>query len=575
MKSLTDRCLGCLLGLSLLAPLRAAETNDLVLQAMRDELARSTSQLQLANLDRPYFIAYRVQDSGSQGVAATFGSTLSRSEGRHRSFSVEVRVGSPALDNSHFQGGFGAGGGTRPLVSGEAPVDDNYTELRREIWLATDLAYKQAVENLAKKKAALQNKTRTDETPDFSLQKPVNITDLKPGKPIDLNQAEALVKELSAVFREAPSVATSQVRLSASDDLTRYVNSEGSAFVRQSFAVSLNAMAETQASDGSPLEDHFSLVSHRWEDLPSKGQLLASTRELGKHLAALRDATLLDQYNGPVLFEDQAAVEIFSQVFAPQLLARKRPVSEGRGGRGGLGAAQDNPFLDKLGARVLPDFLSVTEDPTLTKVGNTPLFRQTLVDDEAVPTRLVKLVEKGRLKTLLVSRSPVRGVPLSTGSMRGSALAPGNLIVSASEGLDAAGLKAELLKLLQPRGKDFAVIIRRLSNPALSTGRFMGGGRGGGRVEPVILAWKVFPDGKEELLRNVEIADLNTQSFKDILVAGSEPFVSTVPFRAPGSGGSSYVSFAVPSLLFEDVTLKKPAGEIPKAQVLKHPYFSQ
>jgi hypothetical protein len=371
-------------------------------------------------------------------------------------------------------------------------------------------------------------------------------------------------------------VATSTVSLNAGRELTRYVNSEGSSFVRDGFILGLDATAATQAADGSPLSDHFVLFRRSWDDLPPKAELLGAVRDLGSRLAALKGASLLDQYNGPVLFEGQAAAEIFSQVFAPRVVARKRPVVEG-GQMEGYAGSLENPFADKLGGRVLPDFLSVTDDPSLTKVGETPVFGDDKVDDEGVPARAVRLVEGGRLKTLLVSRGVIRGVPKSTGSFQGSGPAPRNLIVSASEGLTPASLKAELLKVVRQRGKDYGVIVRRLGDPLLggahdATGPASGDGV---RVEPAILAYRAFPDGREELLRNVEIAGMSVTLFKDILAAGQEPSVLTVPFRAASSPSAQIVSFAVPSLLFEDVTLKKPSGDIPKPQVAKHPYFDR
>ena len=564
-----------LLALLATSPLaRGADAPDSVMRAMRDELARSMSQLQLENLEKPYFISYRTQDTRSQSVGAQFGSTLGRSEARGRSVSVEVRVGSPALDNTNFQAaGFGGGG----TASATLATDDNYEVLRRQLWLTTDRAYKQAVELLSKKKAALQNKTRTDELPDFSPQPPATITDLHPGQTLDLGRAETLARELSALFRESPAVATSSVHIGATEELTRYVNSEGSTFVRSGFQISLGASAATQADDGFPLDDHYLTFARTWETLPPKPELVAAIRDLGRRLTAQRGASLLDQYNGPVLFEGQAAAEIFAQVFAPQLSARPRPIVEGggggRGGRGGGGfggggGATENPFLDKLGARVLPDFFTVTDNATLTELNGVPVFGDARVDDEGVPTRPVTLVEKGRLKTLLVSRAPVRGVARSTGSMQGNTPLPSNLIVSAADGLDAAALKAELLKLIEQRGKDYGVIIRRLANPQLrSSGG--GGGRGGSRAEPAILAVKIFPDGREEPLRNIEVAGIDAPAFKDILVAGREPFINTVPFRG------SICSFAVPSLLFEDITLKKPSGEIGKTPIAKHPFFDR
>ena len=529
------------------------------MRAMRDELTRSMTQLQFENLEKPYFISYLVTDNRSQSVAAQFGSALGRGDSRSREVAIEVRVGSPALDNTNF-GGFGGGGGG--TVRATFATDDNYDVLRRQLWLTTDRAYKAAVEQLARKKAALQNKTRTEELPNFSPQPPTTLTDLHPGKPIDMDQAEALVRELSTLFREAPGVANSNVALGALEETARYVNSEGSAFVRSEFQVSFGANASTQATDGFFLDDSYRTYARTWETLPTKAELVAAVRELGQRVGAQRQASLLEQYNGPVLFEGQAAAEIFAQVFAPLLGARPRAVGDnagrggGRGGGGRGGGAAENPFLDKLGARVLPDMFTVTDNATLTELNGKPLFGDARIDDEGVPTRAVTLVEKGRLKTLLASRAPVRGVPRSTGSLRGTNPVPSNLIVTAAEGLDAAALKAELLKLIEQRGKDYGIIVRRLAGQ-------------NARTASVLLAVKVLPDGREEPLRNLEVAGIDAPAFKDILVAGREPYIHNAGFRG------SMCSFVVPSLLFEDITLKKPAGEIGKPPIAKHPFFDR
>ena len=88
--------------LALAAALPARAQDDVVMKAMRDELDRSMKQLQLENLEKPYFIAYRVVDSESTSVSASFGALDSSSQGRSRRISVEVRVGSYQLDNTNF-----------------------------------------------------------------------------------------------------------------------------------------------------------------------------------------------------------------------------------------------------------------------------------------------------------------------------------------------------------------------------------------------------------------------------------------------------------------------------------------
>jgi hypothetical protein len=184
------------------------------------------------------------------------------------------------------------------------------------------------------------------------------------------------------------------------------------------------------------------------------------------------------------------------------------------------------------------------------------------------------------LKTLLTSRVPSRGLLQSTGSRHGGGPAPSNLVVTSSEGLTAEALKAELLKLVQERGKSYGVIVRRVARPQFRLQRDQPSApnRESGRIEPAILAYKLFPDGHEELLRNVEVSGITASAFKDILAAGKDPSVYHAPiaiFRPGGLPSAELASLAVPSLLFDDVTLKAPSGATPKPPVAKHPFFDK
>ena len=287
-------------------------------------------KLQLANLEKPYFIAYTVQDGTTEAASASFGSLLNKSETRVRFLTVEVRVGDYSFDNTNFLTmPFGAPGVTRMFGGTVAiPLDDDYKEIRRQIWLATDSAYKKALEDIASKRAALRNKTQAEPLADFSKEEPASLTDDAPTAVVNLEEAAQFVQELSAVFRKSPGVDTSTVRLRVSNVRTLYVNSEGSSFTRVTPSVAFIATAATQTADGMPLQDFVSLYGHSLSDLPAKDQLAARLGVLGKRLEALRAAPMLDRYNGPVLFEGQAAAELFSQVFASKLLAARRPVAD-------------------------------------------------------------------------------------------------------------------------------------------------------------------------------------------------------------------------------------------------------
>jgi predicted Zn-dependent protease len=558
----------------------AAAGDDVVLRAMQDELARSTTQLKIENSPPPYFAAYRVTESVNCRVVASFGGIVT-SEPAHRprrTVAVEVRVGTPQFDQTDFVSTAGLMGGAS--FPAELPSDDNYTELRRQLWLATDGAYKHAVEQLAKKKASLENKTRADDSGDFSSAIPTQTTEETPSLAIDLAAAEGLTRELSAVFREFPAVAHSTAALDLGEHYARYVNSDGTLYVRRETIVTLSVMAVAQAADGRTIEDSEVHFARTTAGLPTKIQLLAEMRSLGQRLTALQQAPLIeDVYNGPVLFEDAAAAEVFAQVFAPRLVASKRPVVENPQYESML-ERFDNPFMDRLGARVLPASFTIVDDATRSELAGKPLFGTSKVDDEGVPTREVKLVDTGRLKTLLTSRVPSHGLTQSTGSRHGGGPAPSNLIVTSSEGLTPEALKAGLLKLVQERGKPYGVIVRRIASPVFRLQRDQPSApnRETGRIEPAVLAYKVYPDGHEELLRNVEVSGMTDSTFKDIDAAGKDLFVYHTPFVVMRPGGlpsAELTSLAVPSLLFDEVTLKAPSGATPKPPVAKHPFFDK
>jgi len=565
--------------------------DDVVLRAMRDELERTMKELRLEDLSRPYFVAYRVDEKEELSVAASFGSPLEREHGRRRWLEVEVRVGDRMLDNTNFLSFPSFGGASFGGFGGiaELPLDDDYRELRRQIWLATDSAYKSALEDLAKKKAALENKTRTEELADFSQEEPAEVRDEHPRPAFDDEAVSALVTELSAVFRRLEAVYASQVSCRVAVVRTRYVNSEGTTYERVAPLTHLLAWASTQAADGMRLEDFESFYGRSPADLPPADVLTARVTALGKRLDELRSAQLIERYNGPVLFAGQAAAELFAQVFAPKLLARRQPVtSDQRLASLVQGGGEGGDFTDRVGARVLPRFLSVTDDPTAGEIDGMPLLGGYKVDDQGVLARPTPVIERGYLKRLLTSRTPVTGIDKSSGHFRGGGVAPSNLIVRAAQGLSPEELKQELLSLVADRGGEYGVIVTRLDNPRMhpQLSRSLVGFsvQDGGAPLPIV-AYQVFPDGRETLLRNVEISGLSAASFKDVVAAAARAEPYAVPFSPqrddPFRGflgavsGEPVVSLVVPSLLFEELTLKKPSGEIPKPPVAKHPYFDR
>jgi hypothetical protein len=550
------RGLGVFLLAAWLLPAPALAADDVVIKAMRDELDRSMKQLQLEQLARPYFISYRLQDRTSLDTSATFGALLSGSLSRARFLTVQVRVGDYQSDNSNFMTYPPQANGLTETVL--LPLDDDYQELRRQIWLATDTAYKAALEMLSRKRGALENRKARENLPDFSKEQPA--TSLGPFSPIkmDLAKAEALVRNLSALFRQSPEIYTSSASLGINDTRSWYLNSEGGAVTEETSGATFVAMAQTQAADGNMLPDWVMASARSMEALPKESELAAQVRTMADRLTRVRQAPVVDRYNGPVLFEGAAGAEVFSQVFAPKLLAMRIPASD-NSQMEAYAAQNVSKLQDRLGARVLPSFLSVIDDPTQSSYQGTPLLGSHAVDEEGVQARPVTLVDKGYLKTLLNTRDPVSGIPQSTGSFRIFGAQPSNVMFNVTEGVSEQELKNQLLSMVKERNKEFGVLVRRASREI----------------------YKVYPDGHEELMRLGQFDGLDDGAFKDLAAVSNDLTVYSIPFAAyggrlyPGQTMAPLVSFVAPSLLFEDLSLKPAAGELPRLPLSKHPYFDK
>jgi hypothetical protein len=454
-------------------------------------------------LKKPYFISYRVVDSDSASVSASFGALNHSTSSRSRRLIVDVRVGDYKLDNSHFFT-FDFDMGTRLRIfngTAQLPLEDDYKEIRRQLWLATDATYKKAVEDLSKKRGLLESRSRDDESDDFSKVHAAVTSYELPSVKVNVSDWEKETRALSELFRQMPDIQTSLVTFNCFNGFTRFLTSEGTSYTRREPSLTFNANGATQAPDGMQLAEFFWIQGRSLSDMPSQDDLSARLTKIGHELAELRQKETLANYNGPVLVEGDAAAQLLGWDLLPSLVAMKRTIS-GMPGAQPNANQNENPFLDKIGARVLPEFLSLTDNPTINQYQSWHLAGFSKMDEDGVPSQEVKLVENGILKTLLASRDPVRGVDLSTGSRHAGQAAPSNIIVTVSNGLSTADLRAKFIALVKQRNRPFGIGVRRMANN--NTG------------SNVLLAYKVFPDGHEEPVRGIQFVGLNAAAFKDM-----------------------------------------------------------
>lgn len=563
-------------------PALAQDTGDTLLRAMRDELNRSRG-LRVLTLEAPYFIEYTIEDGESFAVTASLGGLVSVRHDRFRVPEIKVRVGDYKFDNTGYAGS-GYHFGTHYDIE-RFPLDNSYPVMRRFLWLATDSAYKSAVEAISRKRAILKNVAISQPLDDFTKAEPLKkLLDVH-RTPLDEEAWSTRVRALSAMFDAYPAVKSSSVELSAVATTHYYLNSEGTEARVPDNMFYVLARAEAQASDGMVLHDAAIFQSLDFDRMPAEPELRRGIAALASTLTARAAAPKGEDYSGPVLFEGRAGAQLFAEVLGQNLSLTRRPVMEP--GRNGYVPASD--LEGRQGARILPDTFDVVDDPTQKEWQGHPLFGSYDVDREGVAPRPLTLVEKGVLKTFLLTRQPVPGFSGSNGRARlpggfgANAAAIGNLFVRSTQTTPLPDLKNRLIQMCKQRNKPYGMLVRRMDFPSSASfeeiRRLMSNAmQGGGHpVSAPVLVYKVYPDGREELVRGLRFRGLNARSLKDILAAGDDNNVfEFINNQAPFAliGGASYAaesSVVAPSILIDDVELHPAEEELPKLPIVPAP----
>ncbi len=499
--------------------------DDPVLQAMQTELDRSKSALKLEGMAAPYYIDYRVIDMDAYATEAAFGALRNEVHARFRFLRVVVRVGDYKQDSF-----FGQGQGSMDFM----PLDNDIVALRHQIWLATDNAYKAATEALTAKQAQLKQYTVDQPVDDFARAEPV-VSIGPPAKlGFDPQPWNKMLQDASALYKTDPQVEAFDSALNFAAVTRYFVTSEGTVVRSGQTAYDLRIAGTTQAADGMRLDRSHEYAVTDVKELPSEETLLADTTKLLATLKQLRDAPIADEeYRGPVLFSADAASTVFSDLVGENILGIKPDL--------GQPARTKGAFATSYKSRVLPDFLSVVDDPTLASMNGQSLMGKYEVDDEGVKAMPVSIIENGKLMNYLMGREPIRDFPTSNGHGRARlpqnypAPSLGNMIVRASESSSPADLKKKLIELCQQRGLPYGYYVETL---------------GPQRVPRLI--YKIWAkDGHEELVRGATFGDLDTRTLRnDLIAAGNDVNVENHPLNIPHS-------IVNPSILFDELEVKR------------------
>ncbi len=542
---------GILLVLGFLLPagsLAIESEKSPVLATMQLELERSIKGLAEQGEAAPYFISYYVTDTAEVRVSASNGAIRNDDENRSRLLDVEVRVGDYTLDSSRRIRGdrfarFMDRGG--PAV--RLAIEDDPAALRGLLWQETDRKYKNAVEKLIKVEANKKVKVEEeDESADFTREEVA--THLGGLVELDLDTADwrQRLKRYSALLNQNPEIYRSQVSLSAEAKNRFFVNSEGTVIQSGRTHWDLAIYVSTTAEDGMELYRYESFDAHGADGLPNEEKMIREIERVAQDLEALRSAPTIEPYTGPAILSGRAAGVFFHEIFGHRIEGhRQKDEDEGQ------------TFTKKVGKEVLPTFLSVYDDPTLERIGETDLNGHYLYDDEGVKSERVTVVEQGVLKNFLMSRSPIAGFQNSNGHGR---KAPGfrcvgrqgNLIVEASDAVTSEELRNLLIAECKRQEKPFGLRFEDIAGGFTMTGRGMPQAYS---VIP-IMVYRVFTDGRpDQLVRGVDLIGTPLVSFSKILACGDQ--VEVFNGTCGAESGGVPVSAASPDILTAEIEIQK------------------
>jgi len=539
------------------SPAAGTNSKDVLLTTLQQELERA--QDALGKLDpAPYFMSYAIHDESVEMAIGSQGSVVNSLHTRSRYADVIVRVGTPALDNTHED--------NRPsgISGGLIPLADDAAAVSHVLWQLTYSEYRKASQTLLKVKTDNEVKAKEEDTsPDFSKEAAEAHTDYKDlGVPQDQPAIEGMVRRYSAWFAKYPHVYRSTVMVTAQRARRHFISTEGTRLVTPSAMVRLVIEAETQADDGMDLMRVETFQAETLAHLPKDAEIAARVEKMAADLKALRSAPLAEPYDGPALLSGRAAAVFFHEVLGHRLEGhRQRGENEGQ------------TFTKKLNQPVLPDFLSVTDDPTQRSLQGVDLAGWYQYDDEGVPARRVEVIKDGVLKGFLMSRLPIKDFAASNGHGRAQpGLMPtgrqGNLMVTSSHSVKDAELRQKLIEEVKKQGKPYGLYFEDIEGGFTLTQRslpqsFM--------VLP-ILVWRVYADGHpDELTRGVDIVGTPLAAMSRILLTGDKTEVFNGVCGA--ESGSVPVSAAAPAMLFSDIEVQKRAHSLDRPPILPPPGF--
>jgi TldD protein len=522
-----------------------------------DELNREFTTLKATGDPAPYYMAYEVTEDQSDADSATLGALVEHVQNHRRGVDTTIRVGSAKFDNYHPYKGSRFRFTRFALIS----LNDNTDQIKRTLWAESDRVYRSASRRLLQLKTDDQLlATQSERDADFSSDPAETYSKLPETYGYDSSVWSQKVRAWSAEFKRHPKILGSGVSFRAQREIKTFVNTEGTKIQQGSnlFRIEIQGMA--LAPDGMDLHDFTAMEASVPAHLPADDVVRKQVQDLAVKLDKLVDAPPAEPIVCPAILSGRASAVFFHEIFGHRIEGhRQKDITEGQ------------TFTKMLGTKVLPDFISVEFDPTLTTYEGTDLIGSYEYDDEGTKARPVEVVQNGVLKTFLLSRSPVGEFVRSNGHGRKE---PGfeivsrqsNLIVKSSKSVSDSELRAKLIEEIRRQGKPYGLYFEEVSSGYTTTGRQ---GLQAFTVAPLVV-YRVFSDGRpDELIRGVDIVGTPLASFQKILATSHNAQVFNGYCGA--ESGSVPVSAVSPAILVSEIETQKKRNSQQRMPLLPRP----
>lgn len=564
-------------------------------RAMENEIQRGIENLKIENLQEPCFVSAMVAEGDFLVIRSSLGSTLTITERPVRHLRSRVMVGSYERNNENFMDMRGTSG----IADETLPVKNSYFGIRRAIWLAMDRSFKNSAELYESKMSAIRQQNIPEELEnlaDFSKAEKTKLILPAVKFEYDRGQWEKTANELSSIFLKYPDIHSSGVSIYFYNTHVYFYNSEGTRTAVPFNMTAVYVDANTQADDGEPVFDFLTYYGIDPNDLPEVDKMKKDIELMAKRTVNLRKAPVFDDvYMGPVLFEGCSVGELISQSLFPVnagMSAVRKPIFSDSRIASFYGSVIGSNFEDMIGRRFMSRDFNLMALPKLKEYNGINLIGHFQVDAEGIiPEDELILIEEGMLKGLLSDRTPTPRIQKSNGHSRlsmdarriNTQVGPGIIkLEPIEEGKDRKALKELLIQTAKEEGLDYAIIIRKVISPSATANSPIDEGAlasmfSQGRptvdsgIKPVYVYKVYVEDGREELVRSVDLQTISSRAFRDIIGWSSKMTAYNTISISPGAAITASImarggwniqgipsSFIVPdALLFENLELKR------------------